>query len=442
MIRALLVLPPSLNGIQCTLSAPSWRDDPRIAAAPVPRGGVRAARRRSPKLTHPIVTLASMVLGVVLGLVVGLSIGVAWYLVRSARTVGAAHVGREPAGGRTGGGRPSRRRSCRRRPRPRRRPRRREPSRCPSSNSCGATSGRRRHGPRRSATGWPGPSRSCRRRRWPRTTSSSWPSPTRSSTRRARRPRATSTQRQQAIAQLLDPLSETLARYELGLRQMELERKGAYEGLSEKVAQLHLGHEQLQQETRNLVTALRSPQTRGRWGEIQLRTRRRDGRHARALRLRRAGVDHHRRGSPASRHDRAHARGSGDRGRRQGARSTRSSSSSTRTTTRPAPSSRPSTPGSCAPTSTSWPRRSTGSSSSAPQQVVAFIPGDQLLVGSLRVRPDAAGVRHGERRAAHHADHADRAAAHGRASGGSRRRWPRARARCRSSGPSCTTACG
>jgi DNA recombination protein RmuC len=79
------------------------------------------------------------------------------------------------------------------------------------------------------------------------------------------------TQRQQAIAQLLSPLSETLARYEQGLQKIEVERRGAYEGLSEKVAQLHLGHEQLQKETRNLVTALRSPQTRGRWGEIQLR---------------------------------------------------------------------------------------------------------------------------------------------------------------------------
>jgi DNA recombination protein RmuC len=79
------------------------------------------------------------------------------------------------------------------------------------------------------------------------------------------------TQRQQAIAQLLGPLSETLARYELGLKQIEVERKGAYEGLSEKVAQLTSGNEQLQKETRNLVTALRSPQTRGRWGEIQLR---------------------------------------------------------------------------------------------------------------------------------------------------------------------------
>jgi len=79
------------------------------------------------------------------------------------------------------------------------------------------------------------------------------------------------TQRQAAIAQLLGPLSETLARYELGLQQIEVERKGAYEGLSEKVSQLTTGNEQLRRETRNLVTALRSPQTRGRWGEIQLR---------------------------------------------------------------------------------------------------------------------------------------------------------------------------
>ncbi len=78
-------------------------------------------------------------------------------------------------------------------------------------------------------------------------------------------------QRQMAFARLLDPLSETLARYERELQDMELERRGAYEGLSEKVAQLHSGHEQLRKETRNLVTALRSPQTRGRWGEVQLR---------------------------------------------------------------------------------------------------------------------------------------------------------------------------
>jgi DNA recombination protein RmuC len=78
-------------------------------------------------------------------------------------------------------------------------------------------------------------------------------------------------QRQQAIEELLAPLSETLTRYEQGVHQMESERKGAYASLSERVAALHLGHEQLAKETRNLVTALRSPHTRGRWGEMTLR---------------------------------------------------------------------------------------------------------------------------------------------------------------------------
>jgi DNA recombination protein RmuC len=77
--------------------------------------------------------------------------------------------------------------------------------------------------------------------------------------------------RHEAIEELLNPLSETLARYERGLQSMELERKGAYATLNERVAALHAGHEQLQKETRNLVTALRSPQTRGRWGEMTLR---------------------------------------------------------------------------------------------------------------------------------------------------------------------------
>ncbi len=74
-----------------------------------------------------------------------------------------------------------------------------------------------------------------------------------------------------AIEELLNPLSQTLDRYERQLQAMELERKGAYTSLNERVAALHAGHEQLQKETRNLVTALRSPQTRGRWGEMTLR---------------------------------------------------------------------------------------------------------------------------------------------------------------------------
>jgi DNA recombination protein RmuC len=78
-------------------------------------------------------------------------------------------------------------------------------------------------------------------------------------------------QRQEAIATLLQPLQDTLTRYEQGLRQLELERQGAYSGLTNQVRQLNASQETLQKETRNLVTALRAPQTRGRWGELQLK---------------------------------------------------------------------------------------------------------------------------------------------------------------------------
>jgi DNA recombination protein RmuC len=78
-------------------------------------------------------------------------------------------------------------------------------------------------------------------------------------------------QRRQAIEELLSPLADQLGRYEQGLRLLELERQRAYTGLSAQVRQLAESQERLQSETRNLVTALRSPATRGRWGEMQLR---------------------------------------------------------------------------------------------------------------------------------------------------------------------------
>ncbi len=77
--------------------------------------------------------------------------------------------------------------------------------------------------------------------------------------------------RQEALERMLDPLQASLTRYEEGIRQIELERRGAYAALSEQVRQLGSGQVLLQKETRNLVTALRSPQARGRWGELQLR---------------------------------------------------------------------------------------------------------------------------------------------------------------------------
>lgn len=77
--------------------------------------------------------------------------------------------------------------------------------------------------------------------------------------------------RHQAIEQLLKPIGEQLGKYEAGMQQMELERKGAYVTLTEQMKHLSTSHDQLQKETGSLVKALRAPQTRGRWGELQLR---------------------------------------------------------------------------------------------------------------------------------------------------------------------------
>jgi DNA recombination protein RmuC len=70
---------------------------------------------------------------------------------------------------------------------------------------------------------------------------------------------------------MLSPFKEQLGRYEMMARDIEANRQNAYAGLTQQVKQLGESQLRLQQETRNLVTALRSPATRGRWGEQQLR---------------------------------------------------------------------------------------------------------------------------------------------------------------------------
>ncbi len=77
--------------------------------------------------------------------------------------------------------------------------------------------------------------------------------------------------RREAIEKLLRPLSESLSRYEQNLREVEKARGEAYAELRSQVSGLIQTHEMLRQQTGNLVTALRTPQTRGRWGELTLR---------------------------------------------------------------------------------------------------------------------------------------------------------------------------
>ena len=77
-------------------------------------------------------------------------------------------------------------------------------------------------------------------------------------------------QRQQAIEGMVLPLRETLERVQSQLNSVEKDRAGSYEKLLEQVGTMRQTSEQLRLETSQLVTALRAPQVRGRWGEMQL----------------------------------------------------------------------------------------------------------------------------------------------------------------------------
>jgi len=74
-----------------------------------------------------------------------------------------------------------------------------------------------------------------------------------------------------AVADAVAPLHDALSRYELRVTQLERDRVGAYEGLREQVRAMSEVSGQLRVETSQLVSALRAPQVRGRWGEHQLR---------------------------------------------------------------------------------------------------------------------------------------------------------------------------
>lgn len=77
--------------------------------------------------------------------------------------------------------------------------------------------------------------------------------------------------RQEAIKGLVSPLSDSLKLFEEHVRSIEKGRQEAYAGLAEQVKGLSTAQQQLQKETASLVTALRRPEVRGRWGEMTLR---------------------------------------------------------------------------------------------------------------------------------------------------------------------------
>ncbi len=77
--------------------------------------------------------------------------------------------------------------------------------------------------------------------------------------------------RQTAIETLIQPLNESLQRYQHEAKELEDKRLRELSAVSEQLRQLASTQTNLQMETSKLVNALRSPHIRGRWGEIALR---------------------------------------------------------------------------------------------------------------------------------------------------------------------------
>jgi DNA recombination protein RmuC len=74
-----------------------------------------------------------------------------------------------------------------------------------------------------------------------------------------------------AIQELFTPVKETLSKIGDGMQQLEKERKGDHATLQEQLRSMVASEKDLKEETSILVRALRAPNIRGRWGEMQLR---------------------------------------------------------------------------------------------------------------------------------------------------------------------------
>jgi DNA recombination protein RmuC len=69
----------------------------------------------------------------------------------------------------------------------------------------------------------------------------------------------------------LAPIKETLSKFELQTKALEERRQHEVSKIGEQLRFVAEGQEKLRTETGSLVTALRAPHVRGRWGELQLK---------------------------------------------------------------------------------------------------------------------------------------------------------------------------
>ncbi|HKK47570.1 MAG TPA: DNA recombination protein RmuC, partial [Alkalispirochaeta sp.] len=73
------------------------------------------------------------------------------------------------------------------------------------------------------------------------------------------------------ISGLVQPVSDELKKLDAHVRTLEEKRQGAYQGITEQIQLISQQYRSLQQATSSLDQALRAPNVRGKWGEVQLR---------------------------------------------------------------------------------------------------------------------------------------------------------------------------
>ncbi len=73
------------------------------------------------------------------------------------------------------------------------------------------------------------------------------------------------------LTSYVKPLKDSLEKVDGQVRTLEQARQHAFGALKQELATMREGQERLRSETGNLVTALRAPHVRGRWGEVQLK---------------------------------------------------------------------------------------------------------------------------------------------------------------------------
>ena len=77
--------------------------------------------------------------------------------------------------------------------------------------------------------------------------------------------------RQQHLDALVGPIRDTLAQVGLKLSEVEKQRVSDSAGIRTTLEAVQQANQKLEREAQNLVKALRTPNVRGRWGEIQLK---------------------------------------------------------------------------------------------------------------------------------------------------------------------------